>query len=501
MAVAVYSTVALPGVIAGVLTRAFSWTAADGYKQAPSNGISSLYNRLVTKYCRAPFIHFCLAVALLLVAQRTSAQEGAQQKPASSKTENQAAQKGQQPKAPSEQQDLQKAIDDAGNDRAALARNLETFLKKYPESSQRAQIYRALVEATLQLRDYPRATEYAERLVALRPDDSSITVLAIQLLDKYGDSSGWRRAVTYCTRVIEQVSGVPTTEKSPRVSNEDWETEKKHDRAALLLVRGRLYQKLNDLPNAQKDFEGSYALEPSAAAAEKLGESAEQRKDANAAIREYAIAFALADGTKGTSSRRELRNKIGNVWRLAHGSEDGLGDYLLHAFDDASAVTKAAKPARNAGLKNPYEFTLRKAPDGSPFPFADTKGKVAVLNFWATWCGPCREMEPHFEKAAAHFAGQKDIVFLGLNCDDDETLVGPYLEEEKPRTRVLFADGLDQLLAVHSFPTTVILDRTGTIAFRTDGFDPETVDKVLEEAVERVAHPAGATPSAAAATP
>ncbi len=163
--------------------------------------------------------------------------------------------------ADTEEQELQKAIDDAGNDRAALARNLEGFLKKYPQSSQRGQIYRALVEATLQLRDYPRATDYAERLVSLRPDDTSITVLAIQLLDKYGDAAGWRRAITYCTRVIEQVSGISTADKSPRVSNEDWETEKKHDKAALLLVRGRLYQKLNDLPNAQKDFEASYALE------------------------------------------------------------------------------------------------------------------------------------------------------------------------------------------------------------------------------------------------
>ena len=156
----------------------------------------------MTKYRPALSIHFCLAVALLVLAQQTKGQEPAQQKPPSSKTENQAPQKGQQPKGSTEQQDLQKAIDDAGNDRAALARNLEAFLAKHPESAQRAQIYRALVEATLQLRDYPRATEYAERLVALRPDDTSITVLAIQLLDKYSDSPGWRRAVTYCTRVI-----------------------------------------------------------------------------------------------------------------------------------------------------------------------------------------------------------------------------------------------------------------------------------------------------------
>jgi thiol-disulfide isomerase/thioredoxin len=445
---------------------------------------------------------FCLVLSRCCLVPQVWAQDPPRRPPGTPSEESQPSQKGQsQRTSGSEDQELQRVINEAGNDRAALARNLESFLRKYPESPQRAQIYRALVEATLQLRDYPRATDDAERLVALRPDDTSMTVLAIQLLDKYGDAIGWRRAISYCTRVIDQLTGISPAEKSPRISTEDWETEKKHDRASLLLVRGRLYQRLNDMPNAQKDFESSYALEPSAAAAERLGALAELRKEANTAIREYAIAYALADNGKGTMSRRELRNKIGNVWRLAHGSEDGLGNYLLQTFDDTSLAANAPKPARNAGLKDPYEFTLRKAPEGSPFPFADTKGKVVVLNFWATWCGPCRAMEPHFERAAAHFAGQKEVVFLGLNCDDDETLVGPYLEEEKPKTAVLFADGLEQLLAVHSFPTTVVLDRTGKIAFRADGFDPDTVDRALVEAVERVVHPSDGSPTATAATP
>ena len=127
-------------------------------------------------------------------------------------------------------------------------------------------------------------------------------------------------------------------------------------------MRGRLYQKLNDLQNAQKDYEASYALQPSAMAAMKLGEIAELRKDLNAAIQEYAKAFALAGDGSGAASRAELRKKVGNVWRLAHGSEDGLGDYLLHVFDEVSASAAPPKTARNAGLKNPYEFVLRKAP-------------------------------------------------------------------------------------------------------------------------------------------
>jgi thiol-disulfide isomerase/thioredoxin len=397
-------------------------------------------------------------------------------------------------KEPTERQQLQKAIEEAANDRAALVKNLEAFLKKFPEASERPQIYRALVESSLQLRDFPRAVDYSERLVSLKPDDVSNTVLTVQLLNRYGDAPGYRRAVFYCSRVLEYVDHTPQAEKSPRVSVEDWENSKKKDKSSLLLVRGDLYQKLNDSANARKDFEASYTLIPNATAAERLGALAELNKDLNTAIQQYARAFALTDGTNGASSRAELRKQIGNVWRLAHGSEDGLGDYLLHAFDASTAAASSAKPARNPEGKEPYDFVLRKVSDGSPVRLADAKGKVVVLNFWATWCGPCRELEPLFEKVAARYATKPDVLFYALNCDDDESLVAPFLAEEKPKTPALFADGTDRLLRVNSFPTTVILDRAGKIAFREDGFDPDGFEKSLVEAIERTVS-AGTAPA------
>jgi thiol-disulfide isomerase/thioredoxin len=359
------------------------------------------------------------------------------------------------------------------------------FLKKYPQSSQRPQIYRAIVESSLQLREFSTAMEYAERMVALDPGDLSTNLLSVQLLERYGDAAGWRRATSYCTRVLDLIRREPAKDKSPRKSGEQFEKDKQHDVASVLLVRGRLYQKLNEPQNAQSDFEGSYKMAPGSAAAERLGEVAELRKDFPTAIHEYALAFALADGMQGSASRPEVRKKLGNVWRLAHGSEDGLGDYVLRAVDEAMAAGIDPKPARNKGLKDPLEFLLRKAPDGSAFALADAKGKVLVLNFWATWCGPCREWEPHFEKVAGHYLGrEKEVVFLEVNCDEDETLVGPYLAELKPRTTVVFGDGLEDLLHVNSFPTTVILSRTGKIAYRTEGFDPEGRDQILIDAID-----------------
>jgi thiol-disulfide isomerase/thioredoxin len=404
-------------------------------------------------------------------------------------------------KLPSPEEQLQKAINNSGNDRAALVRNLEAFLSEYPDSPQRPRVYRALVEASLQLRDDTRAAAYAERIVALNPDDISMTILTIQLLERSGDEAALRRATRYATRVLEFVERGTSSEKSPKISVEDWAAERKRDRMSVLAMRGRLELKLKDTVAAQKDFEASYAILPGAAAAEHLGEIAEMKKDSNGAIQQYARAFALADATNGPAGRREIRQKLGNVWRLAHGSDIGLGEYLLLTYDEVSQAPIAAKPKKNADARQPADFTLRKAPEGTAFPLKDTKRKVLVVNFWATWCGPCHALEPLFARVAADFQANPDVLFLAANCDEDESLVKGYLEEDKPRTAVVFADGLDRFFTVNSYPTVVVIDRAGKIAYRSDGFEPDTFEPNLTAAVRRALAPQGVSSSAASPEP
>jgi len=400
--------------------------------------------------------------------------------PAAQQEQKPAPEKNTSPtKAPSSAEELQQAIENAGNDRAALVRNLEAYLVKYPDSPQRPQIYRALVEANLQLRDTARAADYAERVVALVPEDMSIALVSIQLLQRSGDEAGLRRAISYAGRVLTFVDRTGLDDKSPKTSPEGWRMAKARDRASLLLLRGDLYLKLKDSAAAQKDFESSYDASPTAAAAEKLGEVAEMNKDFSTAIEQYARAFALADGANPGVTRREIRQKIGNVWRLAHGSDDGLGEYLLRAYDRVSQATNAGKTRKNIGAREVSEFILRKAPDGTPYPLAGKKGEVLVVSFWATWCGPCRSLEPQLERVAAHFKGSDKISFLEADCDEDENLVAAYLEEVKPRIQVVFADGLDHLFDVNSLPTVVVIDRAGKIAYRAEGFGEETFERDL----------------------
>src|SRR5260370_34499420 len=111
--------------------------------------------------------------------------------------------------------------------------NLLDCLKKYPQSSHRGQIYRAIVETSLQLRDFATATEYAERMVALNPGDLSTNLLSVQLLERHGDAAGWRRATNYCTRVTELVGRESRTGKASPGFHEAVGQGKRRDGAAI----------------------------------------------------------------------------------------------------------------------------------------------------------------------------------------------------------------------------------------------------------------------------
>jgi hypothetical protein len=81
---------------------------------------------------------------------------------------------------------------------------------------------------------------------------------------------------------------------------------------------------------------------------------------------------------------------------------------------------------------------------------------------------------PLYETLRERFGARGDVAFLEMNSDDDRTVVEPFLTAEKWDKAVYFEDGLARLLNVMNIPTTILIDKSGRLASRMDGFDPST---------------------------
>jgi thiol-disulfide isomerase/thioredoxin len=377
--------------------------------------------------------------------------------------------------------ELQITVREAGNDSAALVRNLERYLAKYPDTPRRAAIYRGLLESEMQLHNQKTALEYAEKIIAIQPEDSQSMFLAVTILEKMPEEASQLRAIDYDTRLIDRVTKADPESRPQQMTLEDWQAGRNKFMMDLYVLRGRMQHHLHKNEEAVKDLTAGFRLVPNANAALTLGEIAEEGKHADEAVRQYAIAFMLAgqeqqDSEEASLNRESLRLRMGNLWRFTHDSNVGLGDILLSSYDHSRDIAKANgpdAPVYNKDVTDPLQFSLRRIDGSGALKLAESHGKVVVLNFWTTWCGYCNTMESLLAGIRTKFAGRDDVVFLTVNTDEEESLVAPFLQDQKPGGALVFADGINQAFHVEAIPTILVLDKAGKVAYRTQGFAPD----------------------------
>jgi peroxiredoxin len=131
------------------------------------------------------------------------------------------------------------------------------------------------------------------------------------------------------------------------------------------------------------------------------------------------------------------------------------------SLTEAVRELELIKPARQKLADN---FTL-PLPGGGTFRLAEQRGKVVFVNFWATWCPPCRDEMPAMERL---YRRHRDdgLVMLAVSVDADPALIAPFVAEHE----LSFAIGLDPKMevansyGVRALPSTFIVDRDGNMA-------------------------------------
>lgn len=133
----------------------------------------------------------------------------------------------------------------------------------------------------------------------------------------------------------------------------------------------------------------------------------------------------------------------------------------------ATSVTYAASEKLSGKAAN---FTL-KSRSGKNIKLSELRGQVVMLNFWASWCGPCRKEMPLLEQIHKKYKSL-GFTLLGVNVEQDSSAAKRYLKDVKVSFPILFdvTNKTSKLYNVSAMPTTILIDRNGNKRFLHKGY-------------------------------
>jgi thiol-disulfide isomerase/thioredoxin len=157
--------------------------------------------------------------------------------------------------------------------------------------------------------------------------------------------------------------------------------------------------------------------------------------------------------------------------------------FLLVAAAEAQDLT-AQSCDQTSGPAN-LGFTLKDL-NGKDVKLSGFKGKVLMVNFWATWCAPCKIEIPGLKDLYSRYRRQ-GLEIIGIDVDEPASTIRPYAREMQMNYPILIAQERDDvkeaLGPLAGVPTTLIIDRNGTVCRRFVGF---ALTSTLEELVKRL---------------
>lgn len=147
-----------------------------------------------------------------------------------------------------------------------------------------------------------------------------------------------------------------------------------------------------------------------------------------------------------------------------------LRNRIASLFIAAALATAPALAGDATSQAAPFNLPSRA---GKSVALADLKGQVVLINFWATWCGPCRKEMPLLEQIQKKYA-PLGFTMVGVNVEEDTRLMEAFLKDVPVSFPILLdpANSVSKLYNVSAMPSTVIVDRKGNVRFIHQGYQP-----------------------------
>src|SRR5215470_17792373 len=187
----------------------------------------------------------------------------------------------------------------------------------------------------------------------------------------------------------------------------------------------------------------------------------------------FAILTIVFSALYGCSGSRTGTQEPGNQPPVSSTTQP---DNSRQAKDKGADYPPVSAAVAKASIKNL---------DGTTFTVADKKGKVVLLNLWATWCGPCRGEMPELVKMQDQFR-DKDFEIIGVNTDDEPvSAINSFRDQMKLNYTLVWSDTAlqSELLKISKFPgipQSFLIDRDGRLRGVFTGGSPKTVNQMVE---------------------